>query len=65
MQEKWVPVEDYLPECGRYVPVTLKNGALFVGRVELKRGKYMWMFGDEFATDLNVCAWLDVKPYEV
>lgn len=65
MKSVWIPCSDYLPECGRYVPVTLENGAMFVGRVELKHGNYMWQFGKDYVMCLDVVAWLDVKPYGV
>lgn len=65
MKEKWIPCDDYLPECGRYVPITLANGALFVGKVELVKGTYKWVFGHDNVFDLKVMAWLDIKPYEV
>ena len=56
MQEKWIPCDDYLPECGRYVPVTLANGALFVGKVEIVKGEYKWVFGHDNVFDLKVMA---------
>ena len=42
MNEKWIPCEDYLPECHRNVLVTLDNGALFIGYVVLKDMEYQW-----------------------
>lgn len=63
MNEKWIPCEDYLPECHRNVLVTLDNGALFIGYVVLKDGEYQWRtITDEIK--INVMAWMYLPmPY--